>query len=192
MPSTTFNPANLLSMSRILLVPCFFGLCYYTYSGKAPSLVIWCRIVLMVMLLSDFLDGFLARRRREVTVLGSLLDPLADKLFVTASFILLTIFDLLPVWLTMIVVSKDLLVVIGWILVATIQGRVKAIPTETAKWAAAFQFAAITAVVFSIPNSYQFLINITAAILTLLGLSQYVLQGLRLLSTGNGSSGNQA
>jgi len=64
---------------------------------------------------------------------------------------------------------------------------VKAEPTETAKWAAAFQFAAVTAVIFAIPDMYKLLVNAVAAVLTLICLGQYVLQGLRLLGGGNGT-----
>lgn len=186
------NPANLLSMARILLVPCFFWLCYYSYSEIGdPRLLFWCRLVLVVMLLSDFFDGFVARRRREVTTLGSLLDPLADKLFVMASFILLSSLGQLPVWLAIIVVSKDILVVIGWALVATILGRLESVPTKTSKWATGFQFATVTSVVFSIPIAYPRLADVLyvlTGLFTVFSVAQYVRQGLRLLSSGNGPS----
>jgi cardiolipin synthase len=183
------NIANALSLGRILLVPCFFWLCYYSYSRMgAPEFVVWARIVLVVIFLSDFLDGYFARRHGQVTALGGLLDPLADKLFVLTSFILLTIFNRLPIWLTMIVVSKDILVVIGWALVATILGRVEAAPTRTSKWATGFQFAAVVAAVFSFPAPYSLMIDVIAAVLTLISVGQYFLQGLRLLSSGDSSS----
>ncbi|HPO10171.1 MAG TPA: CDP-alcohol phosphatidyltransferase family protein [bacterium] len=183
------NIANALSLGRILLVPCFFWLCYYSYSRVgAPEFVVWARIVLVMIFLSDFLDGYFARRHGQETALGGLLDPLADKLFVLTSFILLAIFDRLPIWLAMIVISKDILVVIGWALVATILGRVEASPTRTSKWATAFQFAAVVATVFSFPVPYPLIVNVVAAGLTLVSVGQYFLQGLRLLSPGNSSS----
>jgi cardiolipin synthase len=186
------NIANLLSMARILLVPCFFWLCYYSYSEIGDTrLLVWCRLVLVVTLLSDFLDGYIARRRRHVTTLGSLLDPLADKLFVTTSFILLTSFGQLPVWLTIIVVSKDVLVLIGWALVATILGRVEAVPTKTSKWATAFQFAVVTATVFSVHVAWPRVadaIYAATGTLTVVSVGQYALAGLRLISAGNETS----
>ncbi|MFH1738627.1 MAG: CDP-alcohol phosphatidyltransferase family protein [bacterium] len=189
------NLANSLSMARILLVPCFFWLCYYSYSEIGdPRLLIWCRVVLIVILVSDSLDGFVARRRRQVTTLGSLLDPLADKLFVMASFILLSSVDELPAWLTIIVVSKDILIVIGWALVATILGRVESVPTKTSKWATVFQFAAITAAVFSISKTYPqvaYGVYVITGGLTAVSIGQYFLVGLRLLSAGNGTPEGQ-
>ncbi len=100
------NIPNALSLLRILLVAPFLIAVIYRHFPLALALFI-------VAGLSDALDGYLARRLAQKSVLGTFLDPLGDRLLTTVAFIALGVQGLLPPWLAVIVVAKDLYVALG-------------------------------------------------------------------------------
>ena len=100
------NIPNSLTILRILLIPCYIGLLVYGRFGQAL-------IVLIVAGLTDALDGAIARVKNQYTRLGAVLDPLADKLLLTSGFITLSMIHLIPLWVTIIVVSRDLILMLG-------------------------------------------------------------------------------
>lgn len=141
-----FTLPNLLTVIRLLLVPCFFAGLYYEYAGH--TWLDWpIRILLLVIIFSDFLDGYLARRWNTISEFGRLLDPMADKLFVITSFLLLTAFQEVPVWLTIVVVSKDIFVLVGWCVLAILYQRLDVNVSWWGKTATAFQFVTVMWVV---------------------------------------------
>ncbi len=150
------NTANLLTLSRILLLPLFFSLCLYAYRDppEAASQLYHrlCVAIFFAILATDFADGHIARRRGQVTALGSLLDPLADKLLVTTSFLLLAAFEQIPAWLATIVVSKDLLVLIGWGLLFIVSRSAGVNPSRVGKACAVVQYATICAILLQLPQ----------------------------------------
>ncbi len=91
---------NLLSMLRLALVPVFLIL---LIRGED----FWALLVLVVASASDFLDGFLARRFDQVTRLGQLLDPAADRLYIFAALLGLASRELVPWWIVLVVVGRD-------------------------------------------------------------------------------------
>jgi cardiolipin synthase len=101
---------NVLSFVRLALVPIFL---YFIISG-ADALAL---LVLIVSSITDFLDGFLARRLNQVSRLGQLLDPAADRLYIFATLIGLAWRDIIPWWLVAIILARDVtLAVLGIIL----------------------------------------------------------------------------
>jgi cardiolipin synthase (CMP-forming) len=110
MTSELFTPANLLTMSRMVLVPVFALCMLYGHP-------VWALIVFVVAGATDLLDGLIARRTGGQTTLGTWLDPMADKLLLLTVFLILTLphFGLthrLPVWLTVLVISRDVGIVL--------------------------------------------------------------------------------
>ena len=106
----TFTLANQLTLGRLLLVPVLVLLVIYGYSG-------WALITFVVAGITDGLDGIIARRSGQLTSLGALLDPMADKLLLVSTFVVLTMpgLDLvnrLPIWLTVLVISRDIVIVV--------------------------------------------------------------------------------
>ena len=102
--------ANQLTLGRLLLVPVLVILVIYGYSG-------WALITFVVAGITDGLDGLIARRSGQRTSLGALLDPMADKLLLVSTFVVLTMPGLaltnrLPVWLTVLVISRDVIIVL--------------------------------------------------------------------------------
>ncbi len=106
----TLTPANQLTLLRMLLIPAFVILMVYGHFG-------WALVVFLAAGLTDGLDGLIARVSGQRTSLGAWLDPMADKLLLLAAFVLLTLPGLglvkpLPVWLTLLVISRDVLIVL--------------------------------------------------------------------------------
>lgn len=93
---------NALSMARLFGVPLFFWLIV------GPQRDGWALAILIVSAFTDWLDGYLARRLNQFSRLGELLDPLADRLYVLAALVALFIRDLIPVWVVLALLSRDL------------------------------------------------------------------------------------
>ena len=101
--------ANQLTILRIALIPAFVLLVVYGYLGAAL-------LVFSIAGLTDALDGLIARRAGQRTSLGAWLDPMADKLLLVTTFVVLTVPSLplanhLPLWLTVLVISRDVVIV---------------------------------------------------------------------------------
>jgi cardiolipin synthase len=101
--------ANQLTILRIVLTPAFVLLVVYDYLGAAL-------LTFLVAGLTDALDGLIARRAGQRTSLGAWLDPMADKLLLVTTFVVLTLPDIpltnhLPLWLTVLVISRDVVIV---------------------------------------------------------------------------------
>ncbi len=104
---------NILSLARLALVPLFL---YFLVVGNDIGAL----ATLVVSSFTDFLDGFLARRLNQITRLGQLLDPAADRLYIFAALIGLAWRELVPWWLVAIVVGRDVFLVILGIVLANI------------------------------------------------------------------------
>ncbi|MEW6364264.1 MAG: CDP-diacylglycerol--glycerol-3-phosphate 3-phosphatidyltransferase [Acidobacteriota bacterium] len=100
------NLPNLLTIFRIFLVPLLVVVILTKFSGKEILGI----VILIVASITDWLDGFIARRRGQVTTLGVLLDPIADKLLICSAFIALVEERLAPAWMVVIVIGRELAV----------------------------------------------------------------------------------
>jgi len=104
------NIANALTAFRVLLVPLFAHLLISGRIRLSFAVFAACGI-------SDGLDGLLARMLRQRTVVGYYLDPIADKLLMATSFIVLAYVKIIPEWLTVLVISRDLFILVGSVLI---------------------------------------------------------------------------
>ena len=112
MSSKIVTVPNLLTFLRMALIPVFASLLYYGYGSLAL-------FVFVVAGATDSLDGIIARRFSQESSLGTILDPIADKLLMTTSFIILTLPDILPpvrhlpvpFWVTAAVIGRDVLII---------------------------------------------------------------------------------
>ena len=130
--------ANWLTVLRIVLIPLFVLLLLY----KRPGLAL---VVFASAALTDLLDGYVARRRGSQTRLGAFLDPMADKLLLTAAFVTLTHLRVLPAWITVVVISRDIILMMGALLIHMLGGRIYPRPTWAGKAATFFQILAVLA-----------------------------------------------
>ncbi len=112
MASNILTIPNLLTFLRMALIPVFASLLFYGYSG-------WALFVFLIAGISDGVDGFVARRFNQESELGTIIDPIADKLLMTVAFIVLAMPNVLeptrflpvPFWVTAAVIGRDVLIV---------------------------------------------------------------------------------
>ncbi len=95
------NLPNAVTLSRIFLVPVLVTLLLTKYSVPIAA------TVFLAAAMTDFLDGYLARSRNQVTTLGKLLDPLADKLLVSSAFVSLVELEIVPAWMVVIIIGRE-------------------------------------------------------------------------------------
>ena len=130
------NLPNSLTVTRIFLVPLLVVVLLTKFEGRqilgVPKDIVGAAIFGLASL-TDWLDGYLARRRKQVTTLGQLMDPLADKLLVTAAFVSLVQMDAVPAWMVAIILGREFAVTVlrsiaharGVIIAASPMGKFK-------------------------------------------------------------------
>ena len=106
-----FNIPNLLSMARLIGVPLFLWLILWPVFG-GPNCDGWALLVLALSGISDYLDGKLARRWNQISSLGRLLDPAADRLYILSTLVGLTWREILPLWLTCVLLARELVLLV--------------------------------------------------------------------------------
>src|ERR1700674_988191 len=170
--------ANWLTILRIVLIPVFVTLLVYRKLGVAL-------IVFGAAALTDLLDGWVARTQGMSSRLGAFLDPLADKLLLIASFVTLTWLKALPFWITAVVFSRDVMLIVGALLIHMVGGRIYPHPTWAGKAATFFQI--LTVLTGLLARFFRLHFGVTvvvwlAAIFTIASGLQYIAQGVRFLN----------
>jgi len=136
------NLPNLISVARLALTPAF---AYYLVTrGYAVALPIF-----IVAALSDFADGYIARRFGLTSRLGAALDPVADKLNMLVATLVLASQALLPLWLATAIVARDVLIVLGALLYRRVVGRLDISPSRLSKLNTLLEFALLSLVMAS-------------------------------------------
>jgi len=131
--------ANKISIFRILLVPVFVTCMVYYQPGEMAWTLKAAFWIFILGMLTDVVDGYVARITRQATQLGAILDPAADKLFLGAAFLCLSFIPALPseirvpIWMSIFVVSRDLLIVAGWALIKASSGQQQILPSRWGK-----------------------------------------------------------
>ncbi|WP_066873429.1 CDP-diacylglycerol--glycerol-3-phosphate 3-phosphatidyltransferase [Clostridium mediterraneense] len=162
------NLANKLTLLRIILVPLFL-ICMIR--DIVPYGVLIATIIFVVASITDKLDGYIARSRNQITTFGKFMDPLADKLLVTAALVTLTGMRIIPAWISVIIIAREF-AVSGLRAVAASEGRVIA-ASNWGKLKTVFQMIALilllivanvatTPWVADLINSSTFLVNFFA------------------------------
>lgn len=175
---TLLTIPNALTFARLIIMPFFvLSMLYQEYQ--------YALILFSVAAITDVLDGFLARLINQKTRLGAFLDPLADKFLLLTSFIIFTFYGWLPAWITLIVISRDAIVIIGWIVLVILTDNKKVEPSLTGKLANAFQAFLIIYILVSLNFEIDKTlilrqqIGFLVAALTLISGIQYIYKGYR-------------
>ncbi len=125
--SSVFTVANFLTILRLILIPVFISALFYQQ-------FVWALAIFLVAAVTDGLDGLVARNFNQKTQLGAILVPMADKLLLVSAFITLslprfTITDPIPFWLTATVISRDVFIVLGALVINMTTGFSKFRPS---------------------------------------------------------------
>ena len=146
-------------------------------------------LIFIAASITDFLDGLIARIKKQVTHFGTILDPVADKFFIVTSFILMGNYGLIPKWLTIIVISKDVIVVTGCILVYLVTNKLVIEPSLLGKSSSASQFILIGLVLLLLningDHSVPVFLFYLVAVLTAVSGITYVSKGLKVVNSDN-------
>ncbi len=178
------NIPNAVTLGRVLLVPVIFWL---LVSGNTRAAF----IAFVCAGISDAVDGFLAKRFNLQTELGSYLDPLADKLLIVSIYVALGVAAKLPSWLVIAVVSRDILIVAGFLLAWFVGEAVRIKPLAISKANTAAQLVLASLVLadegfgLGLETVRTVLVWITG-LLTLLSLAAYLRAWLTLMAGGQG------
>jgi cardiolipin synthase (CMP-forming) len=140
--SLSMNLPNSLTILRILLIPVYVG--FLVYEDYGPAL-----LVLLLAGITDAIDGPIARRMNQRTEIGRILDPLADKLLLTSGFVSLAIFHLVPSWVVIIVVSRDVMLLLGTAVAHVTETRINITPTVLGKGTTLLQITYLLLVLFT-------------------------------------------
>ena len=172
------NLPNFLTLIRIVAIPFFLVL-------LVSQLYFDALLVFILGGVTDALDGFIARRMNQKTSLGAILDPVADKLLLMSSFIMLGMMGGLPLWLVVLVVSRDTVILFGYVAISfLLDERLEVQPTIAGKLSTVFQLVTVGVVLLMLARSQLLesslddaLVYLTAAATVISGV-QYLYLGL--------------
>jgi cardiolipin synthase len=177
MAEPVFTVANQLTMLRMALVPAFVLL-------ALDRQFTWALVVFVVAGLTDALDGYVARHANQSTRLGAMLDPVADKLLVGSAYVVLTWSSVvqctLPAWLTVTLLFRDAMIVVGVVVVNLTVGPREFSPSRLGKFSTALNLATGAAVLAAnatgdCPGALRWVYLATLAVL-IATTAQYVYQ----------------
>lgn len=169
------NLPNLLSLFRLVLTLFFI---IFAAQGRF-------RLALLLFVLqavSDMLDGFFARRMGAKTHLGSYLDPLADKIMLASSYIVLCLLGIVPLWLVILVLARDLVISLGFLILLKRGLATGPVPSFISKTTTVFQMLTIVYVLWSYDRSLDVFFYWATALLTAASGIQYVVAGWMVFS----------
>ena len=182
--------ANKVTVARILAVP-FFILAILYYSPERDFLRFVALAFFMFAVVSDVIDGYIARIRHQKTKAEAILDPLADKLLLISAFICLykigIWFELVrfPIWLVISVISRDVILLLGSMVIYLVQGDLTIEPTPWGKATTFFQIIAVLGILLQWTISA--LIWYPTLVLTIISGVDYMRKGIKVLNNNEAS-----
>jgi cardiolipin synthase len=168
------------------LIPAFASMLFYGHYKLGLAFFVIAGI-------TDGIDGFLARRFKQESEFGTIIDPIADKLLMTTAFVILSLPNVLPqtrhlpvpFWVTVTVIGRDILILMVALAITVFTGFRSFKPSVLGKLSTLVQVAAVTLILFSAVTGYSFYLPTTYTIVTLLAFVSgvhYVFQVARLMS----------
>jgi cardiolipin synthase (CMP-forming) len=150
------NWANRITIARILLIPPFVILMLKMHEGGYNNEMRYAALVVFViMAISDWVDGYLARKKKMATTLGAFLDPMADKLLMTTALLLLYSEPAhiegfrIPPTVVVLIIGKDVFLLLGFLVFYFITFQVRVVPVKIGKWATAIQLAMVASILIA-------------------------------------------
>ena len=178
------NFANKISTFRILSVP-FFIACLIYYTPQKDYIRFLALLIFALAVISDGVDGYIARRTPFKSKAGLVLDPLGDKLLLMSAFICLYFVDTFPggikfpLGVTLIVISRDIIILLGALVIYIVKQEIDVYPTKWGKLTTAFQMSSVLAVLLQFKFSYVLWWG--AVIFTVVSGIDYIMRGFKIL-----------
>ncbi len=170
---------NIITLIRIVLIPWFAILLINGSFNQA----LW---VFAAAAVSDGLDGLIARWFSQKTLLGSFLDPIADKMLLSTAYVALAVLKEIPIWLSVIVISRDVVIVLGVSLLFLNQVRFEIKPTAISKMTTIFQLLLVLMILSSGYIHFGVWLRqglvLATLIFTILSGLHYIYSGLKILT----------
>ncbi len=185
--------ANKITILRMLLIPFFVvEVLYYTREGNEVHRLL-AILSFAIAAICDGVDGYVARRYNQRSELGAILDPLADKLLLVSGVVVLSFdhapyLDSVPLWLTGTIIGRDILILIGMLVIQFMVGKVKVRPRALGKVATVLQMAVVLWIMLKWPQAWLRSLTLGAALFTGVSGLLYVWDGSRQLSAHPSSS----
>jgi len=187
--------ANKITVVRILMIPVFVTMAiYYGQSIQRGQPLEWQRFtaiaIFLVAAVSDGLDGYVARRYKQRSALGAILDPIADKGLLLSAIITLSIsnwsdidpeYGRFPAWFPVLVITRDAVILVGAGILHLLNGKVQVKPSWTGKVATVLQMAAVAWVMLQLHFLPLLYVVIAAGVFTFISGIIYVMDGVRQL-----------
>jgi len=168
-----------MTLIRVLLIPLFVIFIINKLFG-------WALITFAVAGITDGIDGMIARITHQRTELGAYLDPIADKLLLIAAYVTLAIIEILPSWLAVVVVTRDVIILLGFLVFILLNYRPKIQPSLVSKVTTFFQISTILLVLMAgYAPVFKQLSSIAiygTTLFTIVSGSHYIYVGTRILN----------
>lgn len=181
------NLPNKITIGRFFSIPFFLLALIYYNRTERPAYYFAALLIFALAAISDGLDGYIARSRNKKTRLGAALDPMADKLMLNSAIILLAfgIGDLyqIPIWFAVLVVSRDLLIVGGALVIRWFNDDLRIRPCWWGKTAAVLQMGLVVWVLIKLPRPE--IILFAAVFFLIVSGVFYLRDGVRQLERGS-------
>ena len=178
------NLPNKLTILRVLMIPFFVLFMLWDVTGAADK---WIAVALFIVAsLTDFLDGYIARKYNLVSNFGKFMDPLADKLLVSAAMICLVEMGRLPAWVVILIISREF-IISGFRRIASDTGFVIA-ASYWGKFKTVFQMAMIIVLICNLGGAFGIVETALiwiSLILTVVSLVDYVVKNINVLKDGS-------
>jgi len=176
------NFANKISTFRILIVPFFIASLVY-YSLDRGYLRFLALFIFIMGVISDAVDGYIARKSKQQSRAGLILDPLGDKFLLMSAFIALSPISQLaikfPLWVTFIVISRDAIILLGTLVIYIVKQDINFYPSRWGKLTTCFQMLSVIAVLLQF--RYAYFIWSPAVLFTLISGLDYIKRGFKIL-----------
>ena len=179
--------ANKVTIFRMLLIP-FFVVEVLYYGRNGQDLHRWLAVASFGLAsICDGVDGYIARKFNQRSELGAILDPLADKLLLVSGIVLLSLdnephFQTIPLWVTGTIIGRDCVLLLGWIVIQLMVGKVKVHARIIGKVATVLQMAMVLWILLLLEPQWLKYITGGAALCTAVSGLLYILDGVRQLS----------
>jgi len=166
--------ASKITVLRIIAIP-FMAIALLEHSLRTAQ------VLLCLSIFSDALDGAIARLRGERTPLGAFLDPLADKLLLVVCYIVFSSLNWIPLWVFIAVISRDLIIILGWTVVYILTGNSKIEPRPLGKVTTVLQMAVALVILFPVLGPFYHGLLHAMIASTILSAADYVWIGNKRL-----------